>query len=282
MDPVIGIDLSEYNWRQGVPFGMLPRLNAKGVRFLIARATIGTRTDPSFAPNRHRGTFRSWVPGGYHYLTDGADPNAQADAFSEACRTTGGIDGLLTALDVEDDNTGPVLNHCTVKDVAQWAKRWRDDHPRHQLILYANLATWLRLGNPDIGSLGFDVLWQARWYVDRPAELPPKPPRGFGGEPSPLWQWGSLEVASQSNHVLHLDGNAWYGTLDGLRELAARDRTPMEDRPAYREAYNATIADVLAAIGKVPPATGKPAVVAGSTSALEAATSAVEDLKLGR
>jgi GH25 family lysozyme M1 (1,4-beta-N-acetylmuramidase) len=282
MDPIVGIDISEYQWRAGIPFGMLPRLNARGVRFLIARATIGTRPDPSFAPNRHRGTFRSWVPGGYHYLVDSIDPLAQEDAFSDECRRTGGIDGLLTALDVEDDNRGPILNRVKLRDVAAWAKRWKDNHPLHQLILYTNLATWGRLGNPDAESLGFDLLWQARWYVDNERELPERPPHGFGGMRSPLWQWGSFDIKSQSGNMLHLDGNAWYGTLDGLREVAAVERKPLEDRPAYREAYNAQVAAALAALGGLTPATGKPAVVAGSTDALSAAIAAVEEQKLGR
>lgn len=282
MDPIVGIDLSQYNWPKGVPFGMLPRLHAKGVRFLIGRATIGTRPDPSFAPNRHRGTFRSWVPGGYHYLVDSVDPKAQADAFSDECARTGGIDGLLTALDVEDDNRGPILNRVKLSQVAAWAKAWKDDHPRHQLILYTNLATWGRLGNPDAEALGFDVLWQARWYVEDAEKVPSTPPRGFGGLKTRLWQWGSLDIKGASGNTLHLDGNAWYGTLDGLRELAARERPPMEDRPAYREAYNAQVAAALAALGALTPATGKPAVVAGSTDALSAAIEAVEEQKLGR
>jgi GH25 family lysozyme M1 (1,4-beta-N-acetylmuramidase) len=44
---------------------------------LIGRTTIGTRVDPSFEHNRSRGTFRGWVPGGYHFLYPGIDAHAQ-------------------------------------------------------------------------------------------------------------------------------------------------------------------------------------------------------------
>lgn len=282
MDPIVGIDTSQYNWRTGVPFGMLPRLHAKGVRFLIARATIGTTPDPAFGHSRHRGTFRSWVPGGYHYLVEGLDPKAQADAFTQECARTGGIDGLNTALDVEDDNRPPVTNHPTSAAIAGWAKKWKDDHPKHQLGLYSNLATWLRLGNPDAASMGFDFLWQARWYVSDPSQLPPAPPHGFGGLPTTLWQWGSLDLVGVSGNMLHLDGDAFYGSMDDLRALAAKEVTPVTDRPAYATSYNATIAQALKALGAITPATGGPAVVAGSTDALVAATQAVTEQKLGR
>lgn len=277
MDPVLGIDTSIYNWRGGVPFGMLPKLHAKGVRFLVARASIGTQTDPAFEHSRHRGTFRSWVPGGYHYLVEGVDPRAQAETFTAECARTGGIDGLITALDVEDDNRPPITNHCTIAQVATWAKVWKDDHPHHQLGLYTNRSSWGRLGNPDAESLGFDYLWQALYTGPDPENMPPKPPRGFGGLPTSIWQWGPLHVNGKA-----LDGDAFYGTMDQLRDLAVRERPPMVERPAYREAYNATIAAALAAIGGITPATGSPAAVAGSTAALEAATSAVQDEKLGR
>lgn len=284
MDPVLGIDLSEHNWRGGVPFGMLPKLNAKGVRFLIGRASIGTRVDPSFEPNRHRGTFRSWVPGGYHYLVDSIDPKDQAETFIGECRRTGGMEGLITVLDVEDDNRPPILNHPSLKAVRSWAREFKDAHPHHQLGVYSNQATWFRLGNPDVTDLGFDFVWNAYWPrgVNTPADLPDRPPLSFGGEGrAKLWQWGSLEVKGASGNTLHLDGNAWYGSMDALRDLATRDRPPIPERPAYRAAYNATVDASLAAIQALTaPAGAPPAALAGHDAAKEAAIDAVQALRL--
>lgn len=286
MDPIVGIDLSVHNWRRGVPFGMLGRLHGMGVRFLFARASIGTEVDPSFDANRHRGTFRSWVPGGYHYLVDSVPGDRQAATFVGEIQRTGGIEGLVTSLDVEDDNQPPIRNHVSMRQVEAFVRTFKDAHPKHRLGLYANRSTWNRLGNPDFEDVGFDFVWNALWPrgVNTPADLPGKPPLSFGGAGrAPLWQWGSLEVRSfTGGNILHLDGDAWYGTLDELRALGTQIATPIQDRPAYRDAFNATLALALDAIGGVTPASGGPAVVAGSKDALEAAIQAVQDEKLGR
>jgi len=285
MEPVLGIDLSQHNWRQGVPFGMLPRLNAMGVRFLFGRASIGTAVDPSFEANRHRGTYRGWVPGGYHYLVDSIEGNRQAATFLNELQRTGGVEGLVTSLDVEDDNRPPIKNHPTLKQVKAFVRDFKDAHPQHQLGLYANRSTWTRLGNPDATDLGFDFVWQAyyMWGAWTPADLPARPPISFGGEGrAPLWQWGSLEVRSMTGgNILHLDGDAWYGTLDDLRALGTRVAPPIQDRPAYRLAYNAAIDAAVAAITALDGPGAPPAGKAGHDAAEEAAIQAVKDLRLG-
>lgn len=287
MDPVVGIDLSEHNWRRGVPFGMLGRLHSQGVRFLFARASIGTVVDAAFDANRHRGTFRSWVPGAYHYLVQGIDGGNQEATFSAELSRTGGIEGLVTSLDVEDDNQPPWLNHPTMKQVEDFVRAFKDDHPRHQLGLYSNQATWHRLGNPDYQDVGFDFVWNALWPrgVNTPADLPNQPPMSFGGAGrAPLWQWGSLEVKSfTGGNILHLDGNAWYGSLDDLRALGTRVGTPLPERPAYRAAYNAALDAALLAIQALSaPAGAPPAAKAGHDAAEGAAVDAVQALRLGR
>lgn len=281
MDPIIGIDLSRYNWSGGVPFDMLPRLQAKGVRFLIARATIGTTRDKSFRPNRNRGTFRSWVPGAYHFLYPGVDAADQAKAFCDYVTDTGGGQGLIMALDVEY-NRG---ERPRLRDVRAWVDQYRERFPKHPLGVYSNRSTWGALGNPDVEDLGFDYAWHAYWPdgTDTPADLPDRPPVSFGGEGrSPLWQWGTLEVRTGSGRMARLDGNAWYGTMQQLEDLANRERVPYPERPAYRKAYNDTVAAATKAVQALVLPDGTPAQVAGHTAAQDAATEAVSDLRLGR
>ena len=279
MDPLIGIDISRYQWPQGVPYGIQGRLHRLGVRFLIARTSIGTTPDPSFEPNRKRAEGRAWVPGGYHFLYPGVDPERQAETYLRLLEQTGGP-RLLCELDVET-NRG---ERPRLRDVDRWVERFRRELPRQPLGLYTSRSVWGSYGNPDITDLGLDYIWQALWPrgVNTPADLPERPPTGFGGERrTPLWQWGSLEVKSPtSDRVLHLDGNAFYGSLDELRALTRPERPPLEERPAYRMAYNDTIGAALQALAALPLPGGTPAQRAGQEAALETASSAVSELVL--
>lgn len=279
MDPLIGIDISIYQWPQGVPFGIQGRLHRMGVRFLIGRATIGTTPDKSFPPNRARAAARGWVPGGYHFLYPGVDPERQAEAYLRVLDQTGGP-RLLCELDVET-NRG---ERPRLRDVDQWVERFRKEHPKQPLGLYTSRSIWGSYGNPDITSLGFDYLWQALWPrgVKTPADLPERPPTGFGGERrTPLWQWGSLEVKSPtSDRTIRLDGNAWYGSMAELEALTRPERPPLVERPAYRMAYNDTIGAALTALAGLALPGGTPAQRAGQEAALEAATDAVSELVL--
>ena len=280
MDPLIGIDTSRHNWPQGVPFGLLGRLNRMGVRFLIARASLGTIPDPAFAPSRHRAAGRGWQPGGYHFLYPGVDPAAQAEAYLRQLDASGGP-RLLCELDVEYSRD---VGRPRLRDVDLWVERFRKEYPAQPLGVYSSRGIWASYGNPDITDLGFDYAWNALWPrgVDTPADLPERPPVAFGGEGrAELWQWGSLEVKSPtSDRILKLDGNAFYGSLAQLQALARPERPPLEERPAYRMAYNDAVGAVLQALAGLQLPGGTPAQRRGQEAALEAATSAVSELVL--
>lgn len=279
MEPIIGIDISRYQWPQGVPYGIQGRLHRMGVRFLIARASIGTTTDPSFEPNRKRADGRGWVPGGYHFLYPAVDGADQAETFLRQLDDTGGP-RLLAELDVER-NRG---ERPRLREVERWVERFRREYPRQPLGLYSSRSIWASYGNPDITDLGFDYAWNALWPrgVDTPADLPERPPVAFGGEGrAELWQWGSLEVKSPtSDRVIRLDGNAFYGSQAQLQALTRPDRPPITDRPAYRMAYNDTIGAALQALAALQLPGGTPAQRRGQDAALEAATQAVSELVL--
>ena len=270
MTPMLGLDLSSHNWRRGVPYSQLPRMHKAGIRFLIGRASIGIVPDRSFDDNRAKAVKRGWVPGAYHFLT-GASPVAQATVFCDRIRATGGADGLLIAVDLEGDTD-------SYADVVAFMEVVRHRIPRHPIGLYTNRSTWARLGSHDATDL-FDYLWQALYLLyhqSPPITVPAKPPRGFGGLPTSIWQPGPLVFGGH-----RLDGDAFYGTEDELRALAnQRGRVPMPERPAYRNGYAAMVASAALAVETVLISDGSTAFRAGQRAAQDDAADAVRELRL--
>ena len=278
MTPILGIDVSKWNWPRGIPPSQYPRLESAGVRFVIGRASVGHEVDTSFVNNVERTTNRGWVAGAYHFLEHG-EGKGQADLFVKRCRVAWGdhqCDGLLMALDVELTSR----NHVDWQDVREFVARFRILMPRHPLGIYSNRGSWLALGSHDAAQW-FDWEFQALYSVHGqkpPVELPPHPPRGFGGLPAPLWQWGPLLVDGH-----RLDGDAFYGTGAELRKLGkVANPTPVNERPAYRAGYAESLGLVRAAIGTMSAKhdAGHPAYAVGSRAALDDADDAVAALGL--
>jgi hypothetical protein len=264
MAPILGIDISRHQgWQKGVPFKMLAALGDAGVRYVIARASIGTLPDPHYRAHAKRvaNARPDWVFGAYHFLDDGPEGDAQAETFVAECRAAVGpqdLDGLITVLDVERSRKEGSTNFPTWRQAKAFAQRFRQLVPGHPLGLYSNEDTIAgALGNPDAATV-FDWLWQARWTMrgtPPPVQLPDVPPRaGFGGfRTTPLWQWGSLRIGDN-----RIDGDAWYDTLPKLRDLGKHNGGPgpIEERPNYRKGYNAFIDAVIGAIPAVPGPAG--------------------------
>ena len=270
MTPILGLDLSSHNWRRGAPYAQLPRMHRAGIRFLIGRASIGIDPDRSFDDNRAKALKRKWVPSAYHYLT-GSSPVAQATVFCDRIRATGGPDGLLIAVDLEGGTE-------SYDDVVRFMEVVRHRIPRHPIGLYTNRSTWARLGSHDATDL-FDYLWQALYLLnhqDPPITMPAKPPRGFGGLPTSIWQPGPFVFGGH-----RLDGDGFYGTEAELRALAnQRDRVPLTDRPAYRNGYAAMVANAALAVESLLISDGSPAFRAGQMAAQDDAAAAVRELRL--
>lgn len=270
MAAVLGLDVSSENWSRGIPYRLLPRMHRAGIRFLMARASLGTVADPAFDDNRVKAFKRGWTPGAYHFMK-ADDPVGQAEAFAKRINATGGPDNLLIAVDLEAGTD-------SYADVRTFMERLRTLVRRHPIGLYTNQSTWVRLDNHDATNL-FDWLWQARWLLYHqkpPLEVPDFPPRGLGGLPTLMWQPGPYEFAGH-----RLDGDAFYGSADDLKMLASqRDRVPLPERPAYRKGYNAMILSAQIAISGATVADGFPAFRAGVQAAREDAIQAVRELIL--
>ena len=287
MTPLLGIDISHHQGREGMSRLRFRALDKAGVGFAIIRASIGTLTDGAFGPNRERAEAQGWEVGAYHYLVADtvADVGRQMDTFARTVREHGGLsDAVPMFIDVEWTRDEPRLRWRRDVQAAADALR-RELPPKRHVNVYTSEGYWRALGNPD-GAETFDELWQARWprgRVDEATDLPERPPlAGFGGwRRSPLWQFGPLRYRA-GGHPQSLDGNAWYGTAEGFRALGGESvPSPLPDRPRYRAGHNALLDSVLLALPGIEPASMPgPAWPAGVEAAREALAAALGELRI--
>lgn len=285
-DYILGVDFSAHEGSAGVSDAVLKQCAEGGVQFLINRASLGTSyIDTSYVRNIRRAEQLGWVTGGYHFLTHGRGA-LQADRFVGAMRkATGGLKDRLAVLDVEwagsDRMAWPNYN-----DVEEFADRFFQLTGGHTLIIYTAEAYWTgaKIGNQP--GKKFGPLWQARWTGGEPitnVTLPDKPPvAGFGGWNGrpPLWQFGQLRLKAGG-----VDGNAWYGTIEELRELAGPRKEVVADK-GYDDGFTVAISAISSGIAdiKVPPSDpGAPSAYAkgykrGVADARDTSASAVSRL----
>jgi Glycosyl hydrolases family 25 len=278
---ILGADISDNQWRRGLPFHARKAMLAEGLRFLFARASIGLEPDKAFPVTRARSAPFDLF-GGYHYLVADVDPAAQADLFISRFHNTGTVAGAAAVLDVEDDRTGAIHNIVSLFEVRAWVKAWRTIHPNVPLGLYSNRSTWARLGNPSLESIGFDYAWNAYYPNDTPPPFPAQPPMAFGGAgAAPLWQYGPVHVAYSGHHV-SIDGDAFYGTLDELKALAANRPAP-PDRSVYITAHNGELTDLVSTVEArpAPAPTASAQWIKGVEDARTEAIAALRALKIG-
>lgn len=284
-DYILGVDFSAHEGMSGVSDAVLKQCDEAGVKFLINRASLGVGyVDSSLIRNLRRAERLGWLTGGYHFLYHGRAA-LQAERFVGAMRKAGGFRNRLAVLDVEWAGSDRMA-WPTYKDVEEFAEKFFALTDNHTLIIYTAEAYWTgaKIGNQP--GKKFGPLWQARWTGGEPVDdvtLPDKPPvAGFGGWNGrpPLWQFGQLRLKAGG-----VDGNAWYGTIEELRELTGqRKQAVAED--AYDEGFSAGISAISAAIPevKVPgPEVGSPAGYAkaykrGVADARETSAAAVSRL----
>jgi len=126
---------------------------ADGVDFEFAKASQGTWfSDGYFAENRARAQQAGLLFGAYHFLEKG-DGAAQANAFFQRLRDTGGTAGVMMMVDVEwrdeAETSGP-----SYADVTAFCDRLHELVPGRQIVLYTMARYWGKptapgkLGNP--------------------------------------------------------------------------------------------------------------------------------------
>lgn len=277
--PILGCDISHYQGIHGMAHGRFDRLHADGIRFVIIRATVGLSIDRAYRANVLRARKRGWAIAAYHYLQPG-DIERQAELFAKVIGPKMG--GYL---DVEQAG-------LTAAHVRRFEKRFRQLRKRSFLGVYSSRYKWGTLTKnldaiPLFGRQGcFNALWTEKGTDER-SDLPGRPPKarwGGYGEVK-LWQYGPF--FDDKSLRKFVDGDAWYGSMDELRDLwdgkAAPAPAPdLHDRPGYRLGYNAFVQAALDCVTPLtPPKQVTPAWDLGTREALEDVREAIIDLRLG-
>lgn len=267
MIPLLGVDISQYQWPHGIPIRMLAKLKRKGIVFIITRASIGMEIDTAFVTSIKRIRDAGLVPGGYHFLTDDHHGGVQADTFVNQIHRVGTRD-ILMVCDFEASAT----NHPEWQQVKDWNSRVSNDLPHTPIGLYSSRSNAVRVHNPDATNR-FDYLWNAVWTdsenLDVPGmSLPGDAPKAryFGFRDAPLWQYGPCRITPPAGKRLNLDGDAFYGTRDDLLALTRPRAAPLPERPSYAAGHNLAIDAIIADIDAMPDgahAPGVPATAAG-------------------
>ena len=154
-----GVDVSSHQSSDAIVWAEL----AKTHRFLIARATYGTRPDPTFAEHVHRARDVGIVTGAYAFFRSSQDAQAQLDVFAAAVEPLGmGPGWLPPALDLESNvsNGDPLsaAKYAPAEAVCEaWVQRWG------RAIVYSNISTWSALGNPE--WIREHLLWVAHYTL---------------------------------------------------------------------------------------------------------------------
>jgi lysozyme len=290
---LLGVDVSEH---QGVIDW--PRVAASGVSFAIVKVREGTTyADPRGQANIKGARSAGLVVGAYHFLVSTSAATTQADAFVKDAPPD-----TLHCLDVEAP--GPL-------DVRGWVARYREHYPHHPLLIYTNGPLWHSRSKVTYDAKPFGPLWVAgyrtsayvpthgslaqQWVSVSPTDDGGLPFLGYGGGEWTLMQF--TDHAQVPGITGGVDGNAYRGTLDGLKALTGtvEDDMPLssDDLGKVAEAVWAahfgaeTAADRLLRASRptfppVPTAAEIAAVVAASLKSLPAGTATLDDATIGK
>lgn len=169
-----GIDVSHHQAPGAISWAKLGETH----RFVVARATYGTRPDETFREHIRRALDVGLTVGAYAFFRPGHEAAEQLDAFAAAVDAVGmGPGWLCPTLDVEqnEQHDGPISadRYAPAEEICRsWRERWG------AAMVYTNPSMWAAIGSP--GWLREHHLWIAHYGV--PA---PKTPFGL---PWVLWQ----------------------------------------------------------------------------------------------
>lgn len=226
--PIFGIDVSK--WQTTIDWSRVAR---SGIKFAIARASIGTVTDAYYAANARGMRANGIIPGAYHFLEPArvVSPEAQADKFMSLI---GNPEGMLVVLDVEKDGA----NYPAITDVERWVARFRAKYPKHPLLIYTGKWYWAGSSYPIKNANGsrFGKLWHSHYVSatgSSPATLYQSVTSGmwdpdYGGWPEATFlQFSSSSVVGGVTG--RCDANAFRGSLDELRAFTTSNQTSPEE-----------------------------------------------------
>lgn len=170
-----GIDVSTHQRPAAIDWNRL----AISHRFVIARATYGTRLDTACAGHVECARSAGLTVGLYHFFRPQQSVEEQLAAFERAASVLGmGPGWLLPALDIERNEQfdGAFTRERYDEQCRAICEAWRQRYGG--AIVYTNPADWVALGSPE--WLQEYHLWIAHWG----APLPTTPL----GMPWAIWQ----------------------------------------------------------------------------------------------
>jgi hypothetical protein len=148
--PLLGPDTSQFNMiGNDIKSGLLDpnQLIRDGYRYWLARASTGMREDILFKHARERAKDSNILFGAYHWQHPDLPARDQADLHAEILDRTGGVDGLLHVLDVE--NVPHTDNSPSIDKVNDYIDQFRKNIKTGRLILYTARYVWKgHLGDP--------------------------------------------------------------------------------------------------------------------------------------
>lgn len=135
-------------------------------RFVIARATYGTRPDRTCATHIECARGAGLVPGLYHFFRPGQSLAEQIAAFTDLADVLGmGPGWLLPTIDIENNEThdGPFTAARYVEPCWTFVEAMRQRYGG--CLIYCNPSDWRALGSPE--WLQENHLWLAQWNSPR-------------------------------------------------------------------------------------------------------------------
>jgi len=159
-----GIDVSHHQAPSSVDW---ERLASTGHAFAFARAANGIKLDATFAAHFRAARSTGLAVGPYIFVRQAQDADAQMAALLRQADLVGhGHGDLPPALDVEP-HPGEKFNADALRArVAVLIEQVRDRFG--SVVVYTNVSTWTRLGNPTLLAERGVLLWVAHWDVQEP------------------------------------------------------------------------------------------------------------------
>jgi len=177
----LGVDVSLYDRRVN-----WAALRAQGIRFAMARATLGLSTvDPFYRRNAARARANGIVFTAYHYAKPhggAANAIAQADFFVDHISL--GPNDIRPVLDLEErGGLKPKALKTWILAFLQRVKTRMGVTP----IVYSGVAYWqyYMANSPVVARAGFTTLWIA-WWIHR---VPTAPGHNWNGNGWKVWQF---------------------------------------------------------------------------------------------
>lgn len=225
----LGIDVSEIQSRiNKVNFAKLrdwTSPDGRKIRFVIARATLGTYVDPEYKRNRAEALANGFIFGAYGVLRPKDDANVRAQA-KKCVETVGDLSDneLPVAMDfeLEDGVPGGDGEHRA----AELYSLELDNGTKRESYVYTASWFWQVIGNRVNSPLGKKPLWVAH-YTKAPSPLLPNAWHRYA-----IWQYSGDGGERVDGITVDVDRNIFAGSETDLRLWIDHSKTFTPSTPA--------------------------------------------------